>query len=292
MHWTEETLLYRHGSLSTDEAVLVVNPHDVGLHYVGLTVFSLPKRASRSIKTVGDEAMVLPLSGAWTVQVGSKSFDLNGRANVFSGVSDFVYLPLGVEAEISTPSGGEVALPRTPCETSREVVCVRARDVDVEIRGASAATRQVNNLLLPEETYAEKLIVVEVITPEGNVSSYPPHKHDELNASTGEMPVEEIYYFRFDRDGGYGLFRQYAADGEFDVTTVLRDGDIFLVPKGFHGPSVAVPGHTMYFLNVLGGESEIRSMTYSDDPAQHWIRDSWSSQTPDPRLSSPDRQHA
>ena len=96
--------------------------------------------------------------------------------------------------------------------------------------------------------------------------------------------IEEIYYFRFQGDNGYGLYRQYAADGEFDVRSVVRDGDVFLVPKGYHGPSAAVPGHHMYFLNVLAGPSEKRTMCFCDDPTQHWVRESWKNQKLDPRL--------
>jgi 5-deoxy-glucuronate isomerase len=96
--------------------------------------------------------------------------------------------------------------------------------------------------------------------------------------------VEEIYYFRFQGDGGYGLYRQYAADGEFDIKSIVRDGDVFLVPRGYHGPSVAVPGHHMYFLNVLAGPSPQRTMQFCDDPQQHWVRATWEHQATDPRL--------
>ena len=159
-----------------------------------------------------------------------------------------------------------------------------AEEVAIEVRGAGSASRQVNNFFTPEAFAADRLIAVEVLSPDGNFSSYPPHKHDTFDAECGEAMVEEIYYFRFHREGGYGLYRQYAADGEFDVKAVVRHGDVFLVPKGYHGPSVAVPGHHMYFLNVLAGPSEERTMRFCDDPKQHWVRASWHDQAADPRL--------
>ena len=105
---------------------------------------------------------------------------------------------------------------------------------------------------------ADRLMCVELLTPDGNWSSYPPHKHD----GTDGCPVtnEEIYYFRvghvgdtaFDRDG-FALHRTYTADGTVDVNVAVGDGDVFLIPRGYHGPCVAAPGHPLYYLNVLAG---------------------------------------
>ena len=122
---------------------------------------------------------------------------------------------------------------------------------------------------------------VELLTPDGNWSSYPPHKHDD----SPECPVnnEEIYYFRIAPAAGFGLHRLYTSDGQIDETVEVRDGDVFLIPRGYHGPCVAAPGYTMYYLNVLAGSGPGRSMAFCDDPAHHWVRDSWEGMATDPR---------
>jgi 5-deoxy-glucuronate isomerase len=124
--------------------------------------------------------------------------------------------------------------------------------------------------LLPDDLRGPtKLIVVEVITPGGNWSSYPPHKHDELSDS--ELPLEEIYYFRIKGANGFGFHRTYTLDDEIDLTTVIRDGDVCLVPRGYHGPSVAAPGYDMYYLNVMAGPDEVRAWRISYDPDHEWV---------------------
>jgi 5-deoxy-glucuronate isomerase len=161
--------------------------------------------------------------------------------------------------------------------------------VPVELRGAGQSTRQVTNFLSPDAwPDAEELMCVEVLTPDGNWSSYPPHKHDDSAECTAQN--EEIYYFRIGRAGetgyaadGFGLHRLYTADGEIDETVEVRDGDVFLIPRGYHGPCVAAPGYSMYYLNVLAGPTPGRSMAFCDDPAHHWVRDTWEGMPTDPR---------
>jgi 5-deoxy-glucuronate isomerase len=157
-----------------------------------------------------------------------------------------------------------------------------AERVPVERRGAGDATRQVTNFCTPESFPADRLCAVELLTPAGNWSSFPPHKHDE--AREGEAVLEEIYYFRVAGPSGFALHRTYAADGEFDVTVSVGDGDVFLVPKGYHGPCVASPNHDLYYLNVLAGPGAERTMAFCDDPAHHWIRGTWQGTAPDPRV--------
>jgi 5-deoxy-glucuronate isomerase len=165
-----------------------------------------------------------------------------------------------------------------------------AEDVPVEVRGSGRATRQVTNIATPDSfTGAHKINVCEVITPGGNWSSWPPHRHDGIGECT--VANEEIYYFRIGRgesahgDGdGQGLFHVYTVDGSVDETVTLHDGDVYLVPQGYHGPSVAPPEYPMYFLNVLAGPGEDRTMAFCDDPSHHWIRGSWDEQEQDPRL--------
>ena len=153
----------------------------------------------------------------------------------------------------------------------------------VELRGAGNASRQVNNFCTPEAfPHADRLIACEVLTPGGNWSSYPPHKHDEER--DGELPLEEIYYFEV-AGGGMAYQRVYGTpDRPIDVLTEVRSGDVVLIPHGWHGPSMAAPGYDLYYLNVMAGPAAKRAWLISDDPAHAWVRATWRGQPVDPRL--------
>ncbi len=129
---------------------------------------------------------------------------------------------------------------------------------------------------------ADRLIAVEVLTPEGGWSSYPPHKHDEF--SEDEVALEEIYYFRIEGEAGTGFFSCYTPDDAINETVTVRDGDVFLVPRGYHGPAAATPGHHMYYLNVMAGPAPERVWKFCDDPAHAWARSALEELPPDPRL--------
>jgi 5-deoxy-glucuronate isomerase len=244
---------------STTEAPFrtVVTPESAGWGYSGLRVLQLAPGQRHEIHTGAAETLVLPLSGGCEVRCGGRTIDLAGRDGVFTQVSDFAYLPRDASALISSESGGRFALPSARCE--RRLTCRYgpASDVSVELRGAGAASRQVNNFCTPETFDADKLIACEVLTPAGNWSSYPPHKHDENRP--GECELEEIYYFEVAR-GGMGYQRVYGtADRPIDVLAEVRSGDVVLIPHGWHGPSMAAPGYDLYYLNVMAGPGADRA---------------------------------
>jgi 5-deoxy-glucuronate isomerase len=268
------------GSLADGPDPAAITPEEAGWGYSALRVMALPAGGSRIVTCEGFEAAVLPLSGSCTVEVGSRSFEIEGRRDVFSRVTDFAYLPVGSEARIATAKGGEFALPSARATRRLEPRYVSARDVVVEVRGGGVATRQINNFMSADAFEADKLIAVEVLTPDGNWSSFPPHKHDEHTEQ--EVPLEEIYYFRIRGDAGFGFHRTYTLDGEIDATVIVRDGDVFLIPRGYHGPCVAMPGHTMYYLNVMAGPAE-RAWRVCLDPAHEWLADILQAAGPDPR---------
>ncbi len=279
------------GSAGADGDPLLVTPESAGWELCGLRVIRLEPGASRTIATGADEVAVLPLSGGRaTVEVDGHRFELEGRATVFSRITDWAYVPIESELTISSSDGCEVALASARATRRLQPAYVAASEVPVEIRGAGPATRQVTNFLVPGEfDGAEKLICCELLTPDGNWSSYPPHKHDDTEGS----PVwnEEIYYFRVGRASsadyapeGYGTHRTYTHDGSIDATVTVRDGDVFLVPRGYHGPCAAAPGYPLYYLNVMAGPAPGRTFAFVDDPPHAWIRDSWASQELDPRV--------
>ncbi len=270
------------GSAATARDPLAITAESAGWDYSGLAVLSLPPGEQRTVATGDTEMAVLPLSGSGTVEVESMRFDLDGRDGVFDGIAGFAYVPVDTEVRISSPGGGEIALCTAKARRRIEPYAVRAADIPVEVRGGGVGTRQINNFLSADMFDADRLIAVEVITPEGSWSSYPPHKHDEL--TDDEVPLEEIYYFRIHGDDGVGFFNCYTSDGEIDETVLVRDGDVFLVPRGYHGPAAATPGHHMYYLNVMAGPLEERVWKFCDDPAHAWVRGALEELPKDPRL--------
>jgi 5-deoxy-glucuronate isomerase len=271
-----------HGTLADGADPVRLTPEDAGWAYTGLRVLRLAAGARRTVATGEFEAFVLPLSGSVTVEVDGERYPLAGRESVFARVTDFAYLPRDADITLSTVDGCELALPMARCTRRLAPKYGPAEQVPVEVRGAGNATRQVTNFGVPGVwDHADKLNACELITPDGNWSSYPPHKHDD----TEPCPVvnEEIYYFRVEGAEGFGFHRTYTADGAIDEDVTVRDGDVFLVPRGYHGPCVAAPGYPMYYLNVLAGPGAERSMAFCDDPAHAWVRDTWAAQQPDPR---------
>jgi 5-deoxy-glucuronate isomerase len=278
------------GTLADGRADVVVTPAVAGWDYSGLLVYTLRAGEAVSLTLAEDEGVLLPLSARdIDVTVDGQAFRLAGRDGVFDAVSDWIYLPLGSDVTIAG-SAGEVAVCTARATQVFPVAHMAAADVPVEVRGAGRSTRQVTNVATPGSfTGADRINVCEVITPGGNWSSWPPHRHDGIGECT--VTNEEIYYFRIGREDqkhgdpvGQGLFHVYTVDGSVDETVTLHDGDVYVVPQGYHGPTVAPPEYPMYFLNVLAGPGEERSMSFCDDPDHHWIREAWETQAPDPRL--------
>src|SRR3954469_25141468 len=278
------------GTLADADFSVALTPAVAGWAHTGLLVVFLQPGVERSIDLRDNEAVILPLSAIdIDVTVDDAQFHLDGRISVFDRVTDFAYAPLGATVVLRAAAGGEVAVATAKCTRRLTPRYGSADGVAIELRGSGPATRQVNNFLSPEAfPDADKLMCVELITPDGNWSSYPPHRHDD----SPECPVnnEEIYYFRIGVAGttdfapeGFGLHRTYTGDGKIDDNLTVSDGDVYLIPRGYHGPCVAAPGYTMYYLNVLAGPGAERSMAFCDDPAHHWVRASWEKQVDDPR---------
>ncbi|MDH4119932.1 MAG: 5-deoxy-glucuronate isomerase [Acidimicrobiia bacterium] len=258
-----------------------VSPAMASWHHAGLAIVSLDRGETRSFDFAHEEVAILPLEGSCRVEGGGLDVDLAGRASVFDGVPDLAYLPMGSSVSLSSDTGGRFAMATAVADEERPAFVVRSGDVEIEVRGAGQATRVVNGVLSADVVGPQRLIVVEVLTPAGNWSSYPPHKHDEW--SEAEVPIEEIYYFEINGAEGFGFHRTYTLDGEIDETVTVRNGDVFLVPRGYHGPCVAAPGYDMYYLNVMAGPDPERRWLICNDPAHAWVVDGWAGELPDPR---------
>ena len=275
------------GSTAGHGFALEVTPESAGWAHSALRILELPPGGEQRISTGDQEVVVLPLNGSCTVAVDGETFELAGRDDVFSGVSDMAYVPRDAEMVVRSADGGRFALPSARCDNRLAPRHRPAAEVPVEIRGAGSCSRQVNNFCSADSFEADRLIAVEVLTPAGNWSSYPPHKHDEDRPGE-ESVLEEIYYFEVAAGPGgpgIGYHRVYGTeDRPVDVTAEVRTGDVVLVPHGWHGPSMAAPGYDLYYLNVMAGPSPDRRWLICDDPAHAWIRATWEGQGPDPRL--------
>lgn len=274
------------GSLVAEPWSLELTPQIAGWTYSGLRVVDLPARLTLEFETGDEEMVILPLAGQGIrVECDGRAFVLAGRDNVFSGPSDFVYVPRQAEVSLRADQDIRVAFPSSRCERRLTARYGPAAKVPVELRGAGQCSRLVRNFCAADVFEADRLIAVEVITPGGNWSSYPPHKHDEDHPGE-ESVLEEIYYFELADELGMGYQRVYGtAERPIDVLAEVRTGDVVCIPHGWHGPSMAVPGYDLYYLNVMAGPSAERAWLIRDDPDHGWIRETWRDQPVDPRLT-------
>jgi 5-deoxy-glucuronate isomerase len=259
----------------------VVDPGSAGWRYLSFRVERLRDGESVSRNTGGEEIALVPLGGRCAVDTGGERFELGERASVFEGMPWALYLPRDTEYTVTALGDVEVAVSGALADERLEPRLVTPKDVEIEVRGSGNATRQINHILKPEFP-AQRLLVVEVFTPAGNWSSYPPHKHD-VDDPPGEVVLEEVYYYRTESEppGAFAVQRLYSPQYGTDMTETVRDGDIMLVPHGYH-TTAAAHGYDLYYLNGLAGDR--RSMASADDPALAWIRPAWADLEPDPRV--------
>ena len=269
-------------------------PPVTGWKYTGLRIGRLTKPLS--LPADGNERVIFLLEGAsatveYVVAGGTpQKQELSGRASVFHGPTDFLYLPINTSATIT--GSGRLAVGETPAAVAKPVQFTPKDKVQVVLRGAGRETRQVHNLGMPDTLDADRMVVCEVVVPAGNWSGSPSHKHD-CYIPGKESTLEEIYYFESAVTRGattstsspFGYFRGFSADERpYDVAEEIHSGDVALVPYGWHGPTAAGPGYDLYFFNVMAGPDPERAWNATDHPDHAWIRQTWQSQETDPRL--------
>ena len=271
--------------------LLALTPRRAGWEYVGFAVRQIAAGDTMSGRTGGDEVCLVLLAGlasiAWShdgrrstsprssSNVGRAS--LGPRRDVFADYPHAMYLPPRTTFEVRAKRTTEIAECRSPTATRFAPRVIRPADCGFEVRGGGNATRQIIDIL-PPAAEADRLLVCEVLTPAGNWSSYPPHKHDRHNPPV-EADLEETYYYRFSEPGGYGIQRLYTFEDREEQVLRVTHGDLVMVREGYH-PFVASPGVDAYYLNTLAGS--FRSMAATDDPRYAYLRGSWP--PPDPRV--------
>ncbi|TML46259.1 MAG: 5-deoxy-glucuronate isomerase [Actinobacteria bacterium] len=252
-----------------------VTPESAGWRYLHFGV----RQGSFSAETGEVEVVLVPLKGRCRVEADGQRWEIGGRQSVFDGMPWAVYLPRDTAYRVEADRPLELAVCGARCHARREPALVRPEDIEIEVRGAGNATRQINHIIKPEFP-AERLLVVEVFTPAGNWSSYPPHKHDE-ERPPGEVVLEETYYYRTAKPEAFAVQRLYSPRRGVDVTVTVRHGDLMLVPWGYH-TTCAAHGYDLYYLNALAGDR--RSMAAADDPELAWVRPAWEAMEKDPRV--------
>jgi 5-deoxy-glucuronate isomerase len=256
--------------------VMDVEAKSVGFDYLALRVQRLAAGEKFEGQTGASELGIVILGGRIDVHATSGTWEnIGGRADVFAGMPWALYLSIKTDFTVTAVTDCDVAFCYCRAENAHAAALIKPADVRIEVRGGANATRQINHILTPEFS-AERLLIVEVYTPSGNWSSYPPHKHDVHNPP-GEVDLEELYYYRIDRPEGYAIQRVYTRDKRLDETIAVRDGELVLIPEGYH-PVVAAHGYNIYYLNVLAGSA--RSMAASDDPDYAWVRATWKEKDP------------
>ena len=243
-----------------------------GCQYLSFENRKLNAGENYSHNTGENELAIVVLVGKCSVKSNRCEWNSIGkRKHVFDGMPYTLYLPIHTEFTITAEADCDVALCFSLAEEEHAPKLVSPAEVGIEIRGGGNATRQINSMI-PPDFPAHRLIVVEVYTPAGNWSSFPPHKHDVHNPP-GEVDLEEIYYYRIDRPEGFAIQRVYTADRRIDETITVRSGELVLVPEGYH-PVAAAHGYNVYYLNALAGSA--RSLAATDDPNYAWVKGNWS----------------
>ena len=268
---------------------LALDPERAGWRYLSFATRTVPPTGLHVEAVPGSETCLVILTGSdVTIEAAGRTWTLPGRASPFADLPSALWLPDAPELRIrvarrpdSAPAAVAIATaPRSGRDgVASEPIAIVPADVVVETRGAGNATRQINHIIAPGFP-ADRLEVVEVITPSGNWSSWPPHKHD-VDDMPNEAVLEEVYHYRFRRSAAWAIQRVYRGDRSRDALFEVRDGDVVIVPDGYH-PFTATHGDDAYYLNALAGDR--RTMACSFDPDLDWVRGAWDEMALDPRL--------
>lgn len=285
MQYTSEFLLLHPIHYPTDpDLIIELDPERAGWDYISFQARRLFPGNEWSFITGDNELAFVNLSGIFDIDTNRGEWrDVGGRQNVFSAAGHVLYLPRQTQVQITSKSGGEFALAWVPTDQDHEPFLIKPEQVPISIRGGDNVSRQINDLL-PPGSPVHRLVLVEVYTPSGNWSSYPPHKHDvhrvDESGNLLEADLEEVYFYKFDRPEGYAIQRIYTDNLSplhregYPIDAVVRPENncATLIPEGYH-PVTCAPGSTCYYLNVLAGSAQ--SLANVDDPRYASVKASY-----------------
>ena len=285
MKYTAENLVFRPAANPDDpNLILRITPEEAGWEYITFETRRLGAGGSWSSSSGENELVIVNLTGRYTIRSTRGSWQgVGGRASVFAGAAHALYLPRRTDFEIVAEEAGEFAVAWVPTDQDHEPFLIRPEDVAISIRGGDNVSRQINDLL-PSGSPVHRLVLVEVYTPGGNWSSYPPHKHDVHMEDGGgrllEADLEEVYFYKIDKPDGYAFQWVYTdatsplhkAGHPIDAVVRAENNCAVLVPEGYH-PVVSAPGYTTYYLNVLAGSAQ--TLANQDDPRHTWVKNTY-----------------
>jgi 5-deoxy-glucuronate isomerase len=282
MNYTAETMLMKSKDSGASGVFLEIDAQDAGWEYLNMAAMRLNRGEKYGTRVGEHEHVTVILGGRCNIRASTGDYlNIGRRPNVFSGMPWAVYLPRRSEFEIEALTDNlEIASCWVPTDRDYPAQLVTPHDSTIELRGGANATRQINSIL-PPGFNCHRLVCVEVYTPSGNWSSYPPHKHDVHRADEAgnlmEADLEEIYFYKIDNPNGFAYQRVYTDDRKIDAVMTAEHHDAVLVPEGYH-PVVSAPGYTTYYLNFLAGSAQ--SLANVDDPAYGWVKDTWTFKDP------------
>ncbi|MBF6605012.1 MAG: 5-deoxy-glucuronate isomerase [Chloroflexi bacterium] len=247
--------------------LLEITPTSVGWRYLSFRVLSLAPGEAVEGDTAGNESAIVPLRGAGWFAFGGEKHPVS-RKDVFTEKPHVAYLPPGTAWSIGAVTAFEVAFGSAPASGLYPARLYAPADLPSFVRGGANVSRGVTCTVDPTFP-SERLIAYEILTPSGNWSSFPPHRHD---GRSGTSYHEESYYYRLSVTDGFAIQRLYTRDTDLDVSITVADGDLVLVHEGYH-TVVAAPGTNAYYLNFLAGDT--KPVTQLNDPAYAWITDDW-----------------
>ena len=287
--YTAESLVIHPGNSADPDVIVEVTPANAGWETIYFQARRLQAGRTWSFDTAGHELALVMLGGVVDVASNRGQWQgVGGRANVFAGLPHALYLPPQTTLTVTATTDCEFAVAWVAADEEHAPVLITPAQVGIEIRGGDHATRQINQML-PPGFPCQRLVVVEVYTPGGNWSSYPPHKHDvhmvDAAGTLVQADLDETYYYKIDRPEGYAIQRVYTdadsplqvAGYPIDAAVIARDDDVVLIPEGYHPVSSPV-GYTTYYLNVLAGSAQ--SLTAVDDPEFAWVKGTFHSIDP------------
>jgi 5-deoxy-glucuronate isomerase len=291
MQYTAENILVHPSANPQDQdLILTVTPDSAGWDFISFQARRLSMGNTWSFNSSENELAILILSGSISVNSNRGSWEGIERENVWTSAATALYLPRDTEFSITAARDSEFAVTWVPTDEDHEPWIIQPQNVSISIRGGDNVSRQINDLL-PPGSPVHRLILVEVYTPGGNWSSYPPHKHDVHIEYEGgnlvEVDLEEVYFYKINKPEGYAYQRVYTDENSplhqagypIDVLVKAQNNCAVLIPEGYH-PVVSAPGYTTYYLNVLAGSAQ--SLANQDDPLHSWVKESYKGV--DPRL--------
>jgi len=216
----------------------------------------------------------------WTIVILSgsvRAFEADGEAltrgplgvrkNVFAGKAGAIYLPPRFKGRIEAVTVAELAVCQSLAGEGAPPTVITPDEVRTKTVGAHNWERQVHDIV-DQRLAASRLLVGETFNQTGGWSSYPPHRHDEDRLPL-EANLEEVYFFQVNPPQGFGFQRIYTDDRYTDESYAVENGDVVVLPKGYH-PVAAAPGYQVYYLWLMAGTGRV--MCPFDDPNHAWIK--------------------